>query len=92
MHPFPTPVRVVHRNMGGVRSFCIEFKRFDLVKEGDGINSVSLFESGRYMRHSVSMGQKGARWLGKCIEENVARASEQAFIRTFRESDKGYVI
>jgi hypothetical protein len=78
--------------MGGIRSFRIEYKRFDLSKEGDGIDSVSLFESGRYMRHSVSMGKKGARWLGKCIEENIARETEQAFIRTFRESDKGYVI
>ncbi len=92
MHPFPSPERVVRRNMGGIRSFRIEYKRFDLSKEGDGIDSVSLFESGRYMRHSVSMGKKGARWLGKCIEENIARETEQAFIRTFRESDKGYVI
>jgi hypothetical protein len=60
VHPFPTPVRVVSRNMGGVRSFRIESKRFDLSKEGDGIDSGSLFESGRYKRHSVSMGKKGA--------------------------------
>ena len=80
------------RNMGGVRSFRIESKRFDFIREGDGIDSVSLIESGHYMRHSVSMGKEGARWLRKCIEENIAREMEKAFIHTFRESDKGYVI
>jgi hypothetical protein len=38
------------------------------------------------------MGKDGARWLGKCIEENIVRETEQVFIHTFRESDKGYVI
>ena len=75
-----------------MRSFRIESKRFDLIKEGDGIDSVSLFEAGRITRHSVFMGKDGARWLGKCIEENIRREDEKAFIRTFRESDKGYVI
>uniref|UniRef100_A0A2N9FXG6 Uncharacterized protein n=1 Tax=Fagus sylvatica TaxID=28930 RepID=A0A2N9FXG6_FAGSY len=78
--------------MGGVRSFRIEFKRFDLIREGDGIDLVSLIESGRYMRHSVSMGKEGARWLAKCIEVNIARETERAFIRMFKEGDKGYVI
>uniref|UniRef100_A0A2N9HSR5 Reverse transcriptase domain-containing protein n=1 Tax=Fagus sylvatica TaxID=28930 RepID=A0A2N9HSR5_FAGSY len=31
--------------MGGVRSFRIESKRFDLIREGDGLDSVSLIES-----------------------------------------------
>ena len=92
MHPVPSPVRVYCWTMGGVRSFRIESKRFDLIREGDGIDSVSLFESGRFTRHSVFMGKDRARWLGKCIEENVVRETEQAFVRTFRESDKGYVI
>lgn len=75
-----------------MRSFRIESKRFDLSKEGDGIDSVSLFEAGRITRHSVFMGKDGAQWLGKCIEENIRREDEKAFIRTFRERDKGYVI
>jgi hypothetical protein len=78
--------------MGGVRSFRIESKRFDLIREGDGVDAVSLLETGRYMRHLVTMGKAGARWLGKCIEENIVRETEQAFVRTFREQDKGYVI
>jgi hypothetical protein len=78
--------------MGGVRSFRIESNRFDLIREGDSIDSVSLFESGRHKRHSVCMGKEGAQWLGQCIEENIVRETEHAFIRTFRESDKGYVI
>ena len=82
---FPSPVRVVRRNMGGVRSFRIESKRFDLIREGDGVDVVSFLESGRYMRHSVTMGKGGARWLGKCIAENIVRETEQAFVRTFRE-------
>jgi hypothetical protein len=92
VHPFPSPIRVVRRNMGGVRSFRIEFKRFDLIREGDGIDLVSLIESGRYMRHSISMGKEGAQWLAKCIEENIARETERAFNRTFKEGNKGYVI
>ena len=92
VHPVPSPVRVYCWTMGGVRSFHIESKRFDLIREGDGIDSVSLFESGRFTRHSVFMGKDRARWLGKCIEENVVRETEQAFVRTFRGSDKGYVI
>ena len=92
MHLVPSLVRVYCWIMGGVRSFRIESKRFDLIREGDGIVSVSLFESGRFMGHSVFMGKNGAQWLGKCIEENVVRETKQAFIRTFRESDKGYVI
>ena len=78
--------------MGGVRSFRIESKRFDLIREGDGLDVVSLLESRRYMRHLVTMGKEGARWLGKCIEENIVRETEQAFVRMFSEQDKGYVI
>ena len=78
--------------MGGVRSFRIESKRFDLIREGDGVDAVSLLEIGRYMRHLVTMGKEGALWLGKCIEENIVRETEQAFVCTFREQDKGYVI
>ena len=91
-NPFLSPGRLVRWNMGGVRSFRIESKRFDLIREGNGVDAVSLLEIGRYMRHLVTMGKEGARWLRKCIEENIVRETENAFVRTFREQDKGYVI
>jgi hypothetical protein len=71
--------------MGGVRSFRIESKRFDLIREGDGLDSVSLIESRRYKRHSVSMGKEGARWLRRCIEENIReKQSRRSFVRLER--------
>ncbi len=38
------------------------------------------------------MGLAGAKWLGQCVEENILRESEQAFVRTRGENGKTYVI
>ena len=60
--------------------------------EGGGTSSVQLFTRGKYMMNSIFTGKEGARWLEQCIEENIVREEAPAFIRTFTESDKGYVI
>ena len=70
--------------MAGTRSFHIESKRFDLVMEGGGgISSVKLFERGRYRMKSVFVGKEGARWVERCIEENIDQVEQPAFVRTF---------
>uniref|UniRef100_A0A2N9G4U0 Reverse transcriptase domain-containing protein n=1 Tax=Fagus sylvatica TaxID=28930 RepID=A0A2N9G4U0_FAGSY len=38
------------------------------------------------------MSKKGARWLAKCVEDNVTREADKSFIRTYREKDQGFVI
>uniref|UniRef100_A0A2N9I786 Reverse transcriptase domain-containing protein n=1 Tax=Fagus sylvatica TaxID=28930 RepID=A0A2N9I786_FAGSY len=85
--------------MGGKRSFWIESKRFDLTWEGRG--QVKFTEIGKHHRCDIFTGIEGAIWLGRCVEENITREREQAFIRTrgdfirtreTREHNKTYVI
>ena len=77
----------------GTRSFYIESKRYDFfMEEGKGPSSVKLFERGKYRLNSVFTGKEGARWLERGIEENIVREEAPAFVRTFREHDKGYVM
>jgi hypothetical protein len=81
------------RSGTGTRSFYIESKRYDFVVEGGrGPSSVKLFERGHHRMNSVFTGKEGARWLARAIEENIVREEAPAFVRTFREHDKGYVI
>jgi hypothetical protein len=37
------------------------------------------------------VGLAGAKWVGRCVEENIARENEQAFVRTRGENGKTYV-
>jgi hypothetical protein len=81
------------RSVAGTRSFYIESKRYDFfVEGGKGPSSVKLFERGQYRMNSVFTGKEGARWLERVIEENIVREEAPAFVRTFREHDKGYVM
>ena len=58
--------------MGGVHSFLIESKLFQLVVEEGGRHfSLRIFESSRYFMKSVFMGKKVAQWLMKSIEQIV---------------------
>jgi hypothetical protein len=66
--------------MGGKRSFCIESKRFDLVLGEKGPNHVKFTEIGKHHRCDIFTGKEGAIWLGRCVEENITREREQAFI------------
>uniref|UniRef100_A0A2N9GUN7 Reverse transcriptase domain-containing protein n=1 Tax=Fagus sylvatica TaxID=28930 RepID=A0A2N9GUN7_FAGSY len=77
-----SPPLVVDEGMGDRCSFRIESKRFDLVWVNDGTKQVRISEKGSYHRSIVYMGKEGVRWLGRCMEENIVREGEKAFIRT----------
>ena len=78
--------------IGGKRSFCIESKRFDLVLGEKGLNHVKFTEIGKHHRCDIFTGKEGAIWLGRCVEENIIREKDQAFIRTRGEHNRTYVI
>ena len=44
-----------------------------------------------FHRSMIFISKDGARWLGRCVEENVVREGEKAFVRTLREHDKTFV-
>ena len=48
-------------------------------------------ESGKHHQCTVLMGKDGARWLGRCLAENITREKERAFVHTFLENGKTYV-
>ena len=77
--------------MGGKRSFHIESKRFDLSLNGTGSKQVQISESGRKHVRNIYLGLAGAKWIGQCVEENIVREKDQAFIRTRAENGKTYV-
>jgi hypothetical protein len=79
-------------SMGVKRSFRIESKRFDLVLGEKGSTQVKFTEIGKHHRCDIFTGTEGAIWLGRCVEENITREGEQAFIRTRGEHNKTYVI
>uniref|UniRef100_A0A2N9IY01 Reverse transcriptase domain-containing protein n=1 Tax=Fagus sylvatica TaxID=28930 RepID=A0A2N9IY01_FAGSY len=78
--------------MGDRRSFRIESKRFDLVRENDGTKQVRISEKGFYHQSIVYMGKEGVQWLGRCMDENIVREGERAFTRTLREHGKTFII
>jgi hypothetical protein len=77
--------------MGGKRSFHIESKRFDLSLNGTGSKQVQISESGQKHVRNIYLGLAGAKWIGQCVEENIVREKDQAFIRTRAENGKTYV-
>uniref|UniRef100_A0A2N9H0K3 Reverse transcriptase domain-containing protein n=1 Tax=Fagus sylvatica TaxID=28930 RepID=A0A2N9H0K3_FAGSY len=77
--------------MGGKRNFRIESKRFDLSLNGTGSKQVQISESGRKHVRNIYLGLAGAKWIGQCVEENIVREKDQAFIRTCGENGKTYV-
>jgi hypothetical protein len=40
---------------------------------------------------NIYLGLAGAKWIGQCVEENIVREKDQAFIRTRGENGKTYV-
>ena len=78
--------------MGGVRSFFIESKLFELVVgEGGLYFSLRIFERSRYFMKSVFMGKKVAQWLMKSLEQLVVGSSLKYFY-SFREGDSAYTL
>ena len=78
--------------MGGIRSFFIEFKHFQLVvEEGGNFFSLRIFERGKHFMKLVFMGKNAAVWLMKNIEHTVVRVNPKQFF-TLREGDAAYTL
>ena len=78
--------------MGGVRSFFIESKLFQLVvEEGGRYFSLRIFERSRYFMKSIFMGKQVAQWLMKSLEQIVVGSSSECFY-SFREGDLAYTL
>ena len=78
--------------MGGVRSFFIESKLFQLVvEEGGRYFSLRIFERSRYFMKSVFMGKNVAHWLMKSLEQIVIGISPKYFY-SFKEGDLAYTL
>ena len=76
--------------MGCKRIFHIESKKFDLSFD-DFTKQIQISESGQHHQSKIYVGLAGAKWVGRCVEENIAREKEQAFVRTRGENGKTYV-
>ena len=78
--------------MGGVRSFFIESKLFQLVvEEGGRYFSLRIFERSRYFMKSVFMSKNVAQWFMKSLEQTVVGVNPKYFY-TFREGDLAYTL
>ena len=78
--------------MGGIRSFFIESKLFQLVvEEGGNFFVLHIFERGKYFMKSVFMGKSAALWLMKNIEHMVIGVNPKQFF-TLREGDTAYTL
>ncbi len=77
--------------MGGKRSFHIDSKQFDLSLNGTGSKQVQISKSGQKHVQNIYLGLAGAKWIGQCVEENIVREKDQAFMRTQGENGKTYV-
>ena len=73
--------------MGGIRSFFIESKPFQLVvEEGGNFFVLRIFERGKYFMKLVFMGKSVALWLMKNIEHKVIGVNPKQFFM-LREGD-----
>ena len=79
-------------SMGGICSFFIEFKFFQLVvEEGGTFLSLRIFEQGKHFMKSIFMGKNAALWLMKNIEHTVVGINPKQFF-TLREGDIAYTL
>ena len=78
--------------MGGVRSFLIESKSFQLVvEEGGRFFLLRIFERGKFAMRSVFMCKNAAHWLMTCIEHFVVGKSFKQFF-ILREGDTAFTL
>ena len=78
--------------MGGIRSFFIEFKFFQLVvEEGGNFFSLRIFERGKHFMKSIFMGKNAALWLMKNIEHTVFGVNPKRFF-TLREGHTAFTL
>ena len=79
-------------SMGGICSFFIESKLFQLVvEEGGNFFVLRIVERGKYFMKLVFMGKSAALWLMKNIEHTVIGVSPKQFF-TLREGDSAYTL
>ena len=73
--------------MGGVRSFFLESKHFQLVlEEGGRFFRLQIFERGKYCMRSVFLGKNAALWLMSNIEHIVVGVSSKQFLFLEKET------
>ena len=76
--------------MGGVRSFFIESKFFQLIlEEGGRYYRLQIFERGKFFMLSVFIGKLAAQWLMDNLELLVVGVNPKQFF-TLREGDTAY--
>ena len=77
IHQIPTPFRqasffLLALGGGGVRSFFIESKFFQLILEERGrYYRLQIFERGKFFMRSVFLGKNAAQWLMSNLEHLV---------------------
>ena len=78
--------------MGGVRSFFIESKFFQLIlEEGGRYYRLQIFERGKFFMRSVFMGKSAAQWLMSNLEHLVVGVNPKQFF-TLREGDIAFTL
>ena len=78
--------------MGGVRSFFIESKFFQLIlEEGGRYYRLQIFERGKFFMRSVFMGKLASQWLMDNLELLVVGVNPKQFF-TLREGDTAYTL
>ena len=78
--------------MGGVRSFFIESKFFQLIlEEGGRFYRLQIFERGKFFMRSVFMGKNAAQWLMSNLEHLVVGVNPKHFF-TLREGDTAFTL
>ena len=77
---------------GGVRSFFIESKFFQLIlEEGGRYYRLQIFERGKFFMRSVFMVKHAAQWLMSNLEHLVVRVNPKQFF-TLREGDTTFTL
>ena len=83
---------IKHLHGGGVHSFFLESKHFQLVlKERGRYFMLQIFETGKFCMRSVFLGKNVAHWLMSNIEHIVVGVSPKQFF-TFREGDTAFTL
>ena len=78
--------------MGGVRSFNIESKFFQLIlEEGGRYYRLQIYERGKFFMRSVFLGKLAAQWLMANLEHLVVGVNPKQFF-TFREGDTTFTL
>ena len=78
--------------MGGICSFFIEFKFFQLVvEEGGNFFSLRIFERDNHFMKSVFMVKNAVLWLMNNIEHTLVGVNSKQFF-TLREGDTAYTL